>query len=295
MKKLLLFIALFMGSNALAQYTTTSNWVTRYLDSGGDIKNITGLVKPKGWERNARWDNMSSFKSTLPAHFDWNDYYQLQPIKNQASCGSCWAFSVTAVIESLYWIKNAGKDNKWFDLAEQTLVSSCEQGGSCSGGYFNAFDYVQEKGLPHESADPYRAQNSSCKSGLHAVQKAVEWRYIGGDNSSPTIDQMKSAILQYGPISVDVNGGFGSYGSGIFTGCGSTSSNHMVVLDGWTDDPAYAANGGGYWHMRNSWGADWGEKGYMRIVYKSRGGSKCNGIGGVAAYAILDGLEPQKQ
>jgi C1A family cysteine protease len=289
---LLMFCA---DCTAFAQsYRTGENWVTRYLQEGGDIKNITGLKRPLNWRKGARFDDMAGRLSGLPAHFNWNDYYKLQPMKNQASCGSCWAFSITAVVEALYWIRNGGADNRWYDLAEQTLVSSCEKGGSCQGGYFSAFSYVRDNGLPHESSDPYTARNSSCKSDLETVQKVVEWKYVGGEDSRPTTEQLKAAIYHYGPISVDVNGGFGSYSSGVYTGCGSTGTNHMVTIEGWTDDPEYEKNGGGYWHMRNSWGTGWGENGYMRIVYKSSRGSNCNGIGNVGAYAIIEGLEPQK-
>jgi C1A family cysteine protease len=94
-------------------------------------------------------------------------------------------------------------------------------------------------------------------------------------------------------VSVDVNGSFGGYSSGVFDGCGSTGTNHMVTLEGWTDDTRYASNGGGYWRMRNSWG-DWGDHGKMNIVYKSKGGRNCNGIGNTAVYAIIEGLEPSK-
>lgn len=67
----------------------------------------------------------------------------------------------------------------------------------------------------------------------------------------------------------------------------------MTNIEGWVDDPTYAAYGGGYWIMRNSWGTSWGEDGYMRIVYKSKNGSNCNGIGNTAAYAIMgDEIEP---
>lgn len=277
-------------------YFERPSWVTEYLDRGGDIRNITGLERPANWRVGARFNDMSEEIAAggLPSHFDWNDYYRLQPIKNQASCGSCWAFAITATVESLYWIKNAHADNRWFDLAEQTLVSSCEQGGSCGGGYFSAFSYVRNSGLPHESADPYTARNSSCKDGLRPVQKVIDWSYVGGENDGPTTEQIKAAIFHYGPVTVDVNGGFGSYGGGVFTGCGSSGTNHMVVLDGWTDDQAYERNGGGYWHMRNSWGTSWGEDGYMKIVYKSSRGSNCNGIGNTTAYAVIEGLEPQK-
>lgn len=292
MKKIIAIYLLLISTIANAAWFERESWVTNFLRRGGRIEDITGLKQPQDWRQRASWDDMREYRDMqLPAHFNWNDFYQLQPIKNQGSCGSCWSFSITAVVESLYWIKNGNALNNWFDLAEQTLVSSCETGGSCAGGYFSAFNYVQTKGLPLESEDPYQARNTSCKSGLHPVQKIIEWHYIGGENSSPTTTQLKQAIYNYGPISVDVNGGFGSYGSGIFDSCGSTSTNHMVVLDGWTDDAKYASNGGGYWHMRNSWGKSWGENGYMRIVYKSRSGRNCNGIGNVGAYAIVDKVQ----
>lgn len=291
---LTMLLLCFSGCEIYAQsYQTRDSWVSRYLEDGGDIKNITGLVRPANWLRGARWDSVE-FNNDLPSHFSWNDYYKLQPIKNQQTCGSCWAFAVTAVVESLYWMRNFNSDNDWYDLAEQRLVSNCLPGNSCSGGYFNSFDFVQTEGLPHESQDPYQNNNSRCKSGVEPLQKIVDWRYVGSSRSQPTTDQIKQAIWHYGPITVDVNGNFGRYSSGIYDSCGSTAINHMVVLEGWTDDPKYEANGGGYWHMRNSWGRSWGEDGYMRIVYNSRRGQKCNGIGQVAAYAIIDGLEPQK-
>lgn len=299
-KHVLVGLLFLIGATAVANaqhYQERRSWVTDYLENGGDIKNITGLKRPLNWRREARAQEKFhdvKAESNLPSKFDWNDYFKLQPIKNQASCGSCWAFSITAVIESLYWIKNGGNNNNWFDLSEQTLVSSCERGGSCSGGYFTAFDYVQQSGLPHESDDPYTARNSSCKEGLQPVQKVIEWKYVGNGNASPTTEQIKTAIWHYGPVSVDVNGGFGSYGSGVYTGCGSSSPNHMVTIEGWVDDEQYAEYGGGYWIMRNSWGTSWGEDGYMRIVYTSKRGGKCNGIGGTTAYAIIEGLEPQK-
>lgn len=236
----------------------------------------------------AKWNDMRSVldKEPLPAAFDWNDHATLQPIRNQANCGSCWAFSVTAVVESLHMIAH-GSPFHAIDLAEQTLVSSCSSAGSCRGGFFNAFNYIQKTGLPDEAQDPYKARNSSCKSGLIPEQKIKEWHYVGQSNRQPTTDEIKAAVIQFGPNSVDINGSFGSYRGGVYTNCGSTSPNHMVNIEGWKDDSAYAAYGGGYWIMRNSWGKNWGENGYMRIVYKSRRGSKCNGIGGVTAYAVL--------
>lgn len=259
-----------------------ASWVTEHLRRGGRLRELTGLKKPA----NANATNIDDLAPMLdlPKSWDWRVLSSnwLQPIRNQASCGSCWAFSVTSVIEGLIKLK---LPEAKVNLAEQTLVSSCSNSGSCSGGYFSAFDYIQQEGLPDEGQDPYLAQNSRCKSGLTPNMKIKRWAYVG---RNPSTEQIKTAMMMYGPISVDVNGGFGSYGEGIYNRCGSTSTNHMVTLEGWVDDPAYAEYGNGYWIMRNSWGSGWGESGYMRIVYKSKAGRNCNGIGNVAAYAVLD-------
>jgi uncharacterized protein (TIGR03382 family) len=70
-----------------------------------------------------------------------------------------------------------------------------------------------------------------------------------------------------------------SYTGGVFKGSACSQANHAVVLVGWDD-------AGGYWHMRNSWGADWGENGYMRIAYGA------NVVGTSAVYAVYPGYSP---
>jgi C1A family cysteine protease len=238
-----------------------------------------GLVQPLGWQDEAEFVSFADDKIRIPNDFDWRRLIGngLQNIRNQASCVSCWAFAVTAVVESLHILKHGYSP---IDLAEQTLVSSCSSAGSCSGGYFNAFDYVRDIGLPDENDDPYRARDSKCNQGLTPKVKIKSWSYIGQRNRGPTIEEMKKAIYLYGPIAVDVNGNFGSYSDGIYSNCQRGGTNHMVVLEGWNDDE-------GYWIMRNSWGQNWGEDGYMRIKYTDGNGNKCNGIGSVAAYTVL--------
>ena len=262
-----------------AEFSVESNWVTEFLTNGGNIKDITGLEKPKDA---SEWKNSRYVEpaENLPAKFDWRLEVAggMQPIKNQGSCGSCWAFSVTAVLESLLRIQNP---ETTLDLAEQTLVSSCSSAGSCSGGYFSAFNYLKSPGLPSEASDPYRAANTNCRSGLQSIGKIKEWAYIrGATGGEPSIDQLKTAIMTFGPISATVNASFTSYGGGIYSACNRSSVDHMVTIEGWDDETQS-------WIMRNSWGVNWGEDGYMRIKYTDRNGYKCNNIASTAAYAIL--------
>jgi C1A family cysteine protease len=270
------------GEKTGATYEVKDNWVTDYLSKGGDRAHITGLKHPSQFGesmKNARFINLQP-KSDLPAAFDWRDQVEggMQPIRNQGNCGSCWAFSITAVVESLYRIAHPEMES--INLGEQALVDCSPY--DCSGGYFDAFDYVQRPGLPTEASYPYRARNQNCNRNAPAAQSIVNWAYIGDGNTSPTTEQMKTAIMQYGPISVDVNASFSSYSSGVFNSCNTAETDHMVTIEGWND-------AGQYWIMRNSWGSDWGEDGYMRIKYTDSRGRKCNGIGRVAAFAVLDG------
>ena len=265
-----------------ATYIKGDTWVSQYLEKGGDIRHVTGLVLPSDWKTHARFDN-SIPKRDLPPVFDWRWKAEgLQPVKNQGQCGSCWAFSVTATMEALIKIQT----HHVVDLAEQTLVSTCESGGDCGGGYFDAFNYMKSPGMPDEKQDPYKAQNSSCKSNLKAIEKLTSWSYVGDGNDEPTIEQLKTAIMQHGPLSVGIyaNSSFSAYKGGVFNNCSSGSENHMVNIEGWNDD-------GQYWIMRNSWGADWGENGYMNIRYTGSSGAKCNNIAALAAYAVYkDGV-----
>jgi len=256
-------------------------------ESDNETTYATGLSHPaEGWQETAEFDVVATME-TLPNSYDWNDEARLQPIRNQGGCGSCWSFATVAVVESLTRITKPIQDR--VDFSEQHLVSSCCNEGTCSGGFFTAFNCIKV-GVPDESFDPYLARNSACKAGGKAVATVTRWAYVGDKHGAST-DQIKAAILKHGPVAVDVDGSgaFQSYKSGVFTACGSSSTNHMTVLDGWVDDAKYG--GGGYWLMRNSWGKGWGEKGYMRIAYKARDGSKCNGIGNYAAYAVVDGIE----
>ena len=265
-----------------ATYQEGDSWVTDYLRHGGNLNDITGAAIPP--EINLlSGDSVNTIvvpeREDLPSHFDWREEVSggLPPARHQGGCGSCWAFSITAVVEALQLIENPGPT---LDLSEQSLVS-CSGKGSCSGGWFNAFDYAASTGLAEEVQFPYKASQVSCKSGLTPKVKISKWAYLSNGEKSLTTAQLKTAIRTYGPIATVVNASFTSYQSGIYNSCNSSSFNHMVTLEGWSDDE------GGYWIMRNSWGTEWGEAGYMRIRYTDSNGNKCNRIGEIAAFAVL--------
>lgn len=197
--------------------------------------------------------------SSLPATMDWRGKNVLTPVKNQGSCGSCWAFAATATVESAYAIATQTPP---VVLSPQAYVScmknpdGCGGTGGCEGAIAElAFNYTITDGLPLESDYAYTASDTACKSFSPAVK-------VSGYKQLPANDAeaLASAITTIGPIAVSVAASQWSfYGGGVFDGCtGSTGAeiNHAVQAVGYSTD---------YWIIRNSWGAGWGEDGFIRL------------------------------
>jgi C1A family cysteine protease len=185
---------------------------------------------------------------TPNADIDWQAAGKVTPVKNQAQCGSCWAFSATAAHESAILI--AGKPAA--DLSEQQLVDCSRSYGNqgCNGGWMDqAFQYAKDKGLTSTSAYPYVARDQACK-----IDKG-DWK-VTGFVDVPGCDQVLNALVAR-TVSVAVDASVWSpYKSGVLSNCG-TAVNHGVLLIGATD---------AYWRIKNSWGTGWGESGFIRLA-----------------------------
>ncbi len=239
-----------------------------------------GLKMQKGWEDMADWNDMT-IPRDLPAAIDYRDKGVVSPVKDQAKpqyCGSCWAFGTVAVVESLIAMSTGTVK----DLSEQQVVSCQPDYGSCNGGNF-AFGFFLQKGANNEEDFPYEAKNVSCKSSAPQHEKLASWGYVGSRKSrGPSVEQIKAAIVKYGPVAatVSASGAWSGYKSGIYNECNSNMTNHIVAIVGYNDAD------GGYWIVKNSHGTEFGEQGYIRMRYTSSSGKKCNNIGATAAYAV---------
>jgi inhibitor of cysteine peptidase len=206
----------------------------------------------------------------LPAHFNWCEQGGCTPVKDQGECGSCWAFSTVGTMESAIRLK----DSLVKDLSEQYLVSCNTDGWSCEEGGEWAHDYHWWKIPPGEAAAgaryeadfPYQAADVPCNPPHPAHERIIGWAFVQSGGGVPSVAAIKQAIYDHGPVSAAVCAGdaYDSYTGGIFStneGCGAEGTNHAIVLVGWDNSE------GGYWYLRDSAGAGFGESGYMRIKW----------------------------
>ena len=242
------------------------------------IEQLCGLVPPENWWEDAPFDPCRPERG-LPEAFDWRDYGGCTPIKSQGSCGSCWAFATVGALECNILIV----DGEEVDLSEQWLVSECVPAGDCGGGWFahsyhgGRTDPCDGTGAVLERYFPYTASNAPCDCPYPHEYLIDRWSHVGfGGHGVPSVDNIKQAILDYGPVSVAVYVGsaFQGYNGGVFDACPGGTVNHAVVLVGWDDNQGDE----GVWILRNSWGPGWGEDGYMRIQYR------CSSVGYAACY-----------
>jgi len=201
--------------------------------------------------------------TNTPPYTAYTGYYTA--IKNQGSCGSCWAFGTIAAFEA-----NLKKNGINTDLSEQWLVSCNTDGWGCNGG-FMAESYMLDPGAVLESCYPYTATDSTCYTGCPFVYQASSAGRTGDDVAS-----IKWAIVNYGAVAaaVYVNTAFQAYVSGTFNGCADRSCNHAISLCGWDDSKGT----NGAWLLKNSWGTGWGENGFMWIEYD------CSNVGYASTY-----------
>ena len=198
---------------------------------------------------------------------DWREKGAVTPVKNQASCGSCWAFSATGALEGGNFVATG----KLVSASEQQLVDCDKKSNGCGGGLMtNAFEYVMEKGLCSEEDYPYHAKEEDCKDN----QCTPVLKNKGYENVPPMIGLALRLALNKAPVSVAVEADspvFQMYKSGILdsSACGD-KLNHGVLAVGYVD--RYAEH---YFIVKNSWGDDWGEDGYIRIWNDEHGSGIC--------------------
>lgn len=261
----------------------SEKWTFEYSDENvGKFK--TGLVS-KTKMKGVTYDTMKDVTEELPKKYDLRDK-KIGDIRNQGNCGSCWAFSLTSVVNDLYMLYLPTEYKG--QLSEQYLVSCASDMYGCGGGMPSAMKWmVSPKGAPLLSDWPYTQSNGRCNMSDKKVAGTIlEWHYVGEPDREPTIEEIKKAIYKYGSVSITIaaDNALSSYKSGVFNACRSSNTNHMTNYVGWDDEKKAFI-------MRNSWGKGWGEEGYGYISYND--GKLCNAAGEMTVYAKVTNEPPK--
>uniref|UniRef100_A0A1A8HUX3 Dipeptidyl peptidase 1 n=1 Tax=Nothobranchius kuhntae TaxID=321403 RepID=A0A1A8HUX3_NOTKU len=225
--------------------------------------------------------NLVKMAAALPEHWDWrkvDGVNFVSPVRNQASCGSCYSFATMGMLEARVRILTNNTDAPV--LSPQQVVSCSEYSQGCDGGFpYLIGKYTQDFGIVEESCFPYIAKDSPCGIPQNCGRTyAAEYGYVGGFYGGCSETAMMLELVQNGPMAValEVYPDFMHYAGGIYHHTGFRDplnpfelTNHAVLLVGYGRCPK---TGEKYWIVKNSWGTGWGEDGYFRIL---RGSDEC--------------------
>ncbi|XP_069356521.1 cysteine proteinase 1-like [Maniola hyperantus] len=194
----------------------------------------------------------------LPTQFDWRDKNVVSGVKNQGRCGSCWAFSTIGNVESI----NAIKTGQLVELSAQQLVDCVEINSGCTGGSSEmAIMYLVSNGSMSSASYSYDATQKQCRyDSAKVAVKVKDCIRLMGEGE----DFIAEKLVEIGPLSIEVDAvPLMNYNGGVISGdtCRKNRRvSHQVLLVGYGVE-----NNMPYWVMKNSWGEDFGEKGYFRM------------------------------
>jgi C1A family cysteine protease len=219
----------------------------------------------------------------VPATFDWRTQNVVTPVKDQEQCGSCWAFSVTENIESVWMLAKNQKIDTFQPLAPQQIVDCDTTDGGCNGGYpASAYQYVESAGGQEtEAAYPYRGVDGTCAFNKAKVESTISnFKYATTKGDENTL---KQNLVSAAPLSICVDAAnWQDYSSGVMSAwdcCWFCQLDHCVQLVGY-DSTASTP----YYLVRNSWNTNWGEQGYIRLAM----GSNTCGLTDYATTSIVN-------
>ncbi|XGW01744.1 hypothetical protein V3C99_014111 [Haemonchus contortus] len=252
--------------------------------------------------------------AAIPDSFDartqWPQCPSIRSIRDQSSCGSCWAFGAAEAMTDRICIASNGKEQ--FTISADDILSCCGIvcGNGCEGGYplqawkfwvkhgvVTGGNYTSKAGCKPYPFPPCEHHNNAthykpCPSDLeptnscqHSCQAGYTTSYTDDKHFGATayavskkVTDIQKEIMTNGPVEVSYNvyEDFEHYTGGIYVHtAGALLGGHAVKMIGWGTE-----NGTPYWICSNSWNSDWGENGFFRII---RGLDECGIESGVVA------------
>lgn len=205
----------------------------------------------------------------LPKEYDLRKIGQgAPPIRDQGSCGSCWAFGSTDAVEGTI----LQRDGHLNSLSQQKYVDCFYSG--CGGGDFaqvlNSMKLPAGVVYASEYVRQYDARDHSCASA--STHESIDWAFIGN-----SVEEMKTALYEnQAPLGVTTAGGCINAGKdGIISGCRECGTNHIESVYGWFIDK----NNVERWIKKNSWGTSYGDKGWGYPQTRGSDGTICSSVG----------------
>lgn len=222
----------------------------------------------------------------VPSSVDWRKSGAVAGVKDQGSCGACWAFSATGAIEGI----NKIVTGSLVSLSEQELVE-CDRSynSGCNGGLMDyAYQFVvKNRGIDTEEDYPFQGGGNSCN------KEKLKRHVVTIDSYKdvpPSNEQLLLQAVATQPVSVGICGSeraFQLYSKGIFNGPCSTFLDHAVLIVGYGSE-----NGVDYWIVKNSWGMGWGMAGYIHMLRNGGNSEGVCGINMLASYPVKTSPNP---
>lgn len=274
------------GRRWTASLNKFSDW------SESELRSIRGYVRnPQRHSAGLSFsqNGHSTTRQRVSDTIDWRNLTSSRQSIDQGACGSCWAVAAVSTLNAHHEIHRG----KVGDFSVQELINcvpnphECGGKGGCEGATVElALGYVQAKGLSWESELPYTAMTGACTKSDSLLEKGSSLNSLLGDDTGLTgasfgmtsYETLPSnrympllQALASGPVAVSVAADAWSlYDSGIFDGACGNIVDHAVTLFGYGKQGAEE-----YWIVKNSWGGDWGENGYIRLLRHENEESLC--------------------
>jgi len=245
------------------------------------MKSLASQMAPRR-HRTVRSPRRPVFVGAVPETFDarqqWPQCPTIQAIRDQGHCGSCWAFGAAESFGDRYCITTGSHQS----FSPQHLVDCFDDENGCMGGSLDTTWYAMvKKGIVPDECKPYTAVSHECSIECNDTQHSKPTYYYAKNaysvfvpfDNAKNVRAIQEEILAHGPVEAAfyVVDGFTQYSGGVYqrTAGAEYQGGHAIKIIGWGVDQDTKVP---YWLIANSWGEDWGEKGFFRI---RRGYNEC--------------------